>query len=145
MLPVTQGNLNRLLASITFAEYQGLNITSPFLGKEGISISFDTDANLAIPAMTGVVNSPEPYQLVTMEVHLLRSQAFAAQYKAQIESLTLVGDVTVIPDTSTMPKYSFTNCAIKTVSPLKLNGTDADFTVTITGSYQVNSGLWAAA
>lgn len=145
MLPAIQGNLNRLLASVTFSEFSNLNITSPYLGKEGISISFDTDANLAIPAMTGVVNSPEPYQLVTIEVHLLRSQSFAAQYKSQIESLTLVGDLTVIPDSVVMPKYSFTNCAIKNVSPLKLNGTDADFTITLSGSYQINNQLWSAA
>jgi hypothetical protein len=145
MLPVNQGNLNRLLASVTFSDFQNLNIISTYLGKEGISINFDTDANLTIPAMTGVVQSPEPYQMVSIEIHLLRSQAFAAQYKSQIESLTLVGDLTVIPDSITMPKYSISNCAIKNVSGLKLNGTDADFTITITGSYQINSQLWAAA
>lgn len=145
MLPAVQGNLNRLLASVTFSDFQGLNITSPFLGKEGISITFDTDATLTIPAMTGVVQSPEPYKMVTVEIHLLRTQAFASQYKAQIESLSLVGDFRIIPDTKELKPYSITNGAIKSVSALRLNGTDADFTITLTGSYQINSELWAAA
>ena len=75
---VPQGTLNRLRGSVTIPSNTGLNITASYLGKDGISMSFDGAANTAIDTMTGIVQSPEPYQRVTVAIHLLKSQARGA-------------------------------------------------------------------
>lgn len=139
---VPQGVLNRLRASLTVAGDTALNVTSAYLGKEGISMSFDGPADTAIDTMVGLVQSPEPYQRCTVAVHLIKTQALANLWKAQIEQNVLLGDIVVKTDASTMNPYTVSNCAIMNVNPLKLDGTDAGWMVMISGIYYINSQLW---
>lgn len=139
---VAQGTLNRLRASIIWTSFPNLNVTASYLGKEGISMSFDGDATTTIDTMTGAVQSPEPYQRISISIHLLKSQALAAAFKAQIESSTLLGDLIMYPDAIQLPPYSLTNCAISTVNPLKFDGTDAGWILMGRAYYSINSSLW---
>ena len=52
---VVQGTLNRLRGSVVFADYPDLQVTSAYLAKEAISISFDGDTSLLIGTLTGAV------------------------------------------------------------------------------------------
>jgi len=141
--PLTnQGTLNRLLASVIIPAFPELNVTSSFLGKEGVTISFQGDITLMIPTMTGTVTSPEPYQMATVLVRLLRTQPLADAFKQQLETTALIGDITVRPDSRALSPYQFINCAISTVGDLVLNGTDAGYGVSIVGYYPVNSSLF---
>ena len=139
---VPQGVINRLRASIVFVQYTNLNITASFLGKEGISLSFEGQATTPIETMTGVVQAPEPYQRVALKAHLLKTQFLANAFKYQIETTSLIGDAVVRADSSSLTPYQLSNVAIQTVDPLKFDGTDAGWTINFSGIYYINSALW---
>ena len=139
---VSQGTLNRIIASVSWSSNNSLNVTAPFLGKDGISLTLQGAATTFIPTMTGAVTAPEPYQMVELTMHLLKTQPLAQAYKAQMETSTLLGDGTVRADTTTLGTYEIVNCAIQSISPLKFSGEDAGFIVTIGGYYLTNSNLW---
>jgi len=141
---VEQGSLNRLRASMVVSSDATLNVTAPFLGREGISLGLDGETTAFLGTLTGVVTSPEPYQLVTVRVHLVRTQNLAAQYKKLMETNSLIGDITIRPDTKSIPPYIFLNCAVEGVDELKLNGSDPGFMVRIRGAYPINSSLYDA-
>lgn len=139
---IAQGSLNRLRASMVVSSDATLNVTASFLGREGISLAIDGETTAMLPTLTGVVTSPEPYQMVTVRVHLLKTQGLAAQYKTAMETDSLIGNITVRPDSAAVPPYTFFNCAIEGVDELKMNGTDAGFVVRLRGAYPINSGLY---
>lgn len=139
---VPQGTLNRLRGSGTFAGNPQLNITASFLGKAGITMEFGEITD-PIPTMTGIIQSPTPYMMVTVTYHLLKSQNLANVFKTQIERNSNVGDMTVRTDATTLSDYPLVNCAI-TAGPqgLDLAGTSADFIVKVVGTYYINSDLF---
>jgi hypothetical protein len=139
---IAQGTLNRIRGSVTIPGFPSLNVTAPFLGKEGISLTLEGNTTTYIPTMTGAVTSPEPYQMVSCEIHLLKSQGLAALYKAQMELLATIGNYTVRPDATTLPDYSIINGAISDVRALKFDGTDAGWVTTLKGYYLINSSLF---
>jgi len=140
---VPQGILNKVRGAINFATNQALNITAPFLGRDGISMGFEGKSATKIPTMTGTVVSPEVYQLVTLTVHLLKTQALAAAFKAQIELNCAVGDLTVKGDATTLPDYVLHNAVILGNAELMFAGTNPDFTIQIQGDYNVNSSIFS--
>lgn len=139
---ISQGTLSRLRASVNITSSPELNVTAPFLGKEGISIELTGETTTYIGTMTGAVTSGEPFQIAKVEINLLKTQSLSDSYKKRIESLAQIGDFVVTPDASTLSTYVFNNGSIESVKPLKLNGEDAGFVVTLTGYYQINSTLW---
>lgn len=139
---VQMGSLNRLLGSVLFPGYPALNVTPSFLGPEGIDANPEGQATAVLPAMTGVVTSPEPYQMFRITLHLLKSQAFADVWKQQMEYTSLLGDCTVRPDSAQLSPYLFNNVSIVGVDRLAFSGRDAGFNVNLVGSYQLNSRLW---
>ena len=139
---ITQGTLNRLRGSVVYSNNATLNVTAPYLAREAISVSFDGDAGMLIPTLTGGVTSPEPYQMANITINLIKSQALANVYKTQIETNVNVGDVSVISDSATLGDYQFTNCVIRGVRDVTFDGNVAGFVVTLTGVYSVNSALW---
>lgn len=140
---VQQGTLNRLRGSVVFASNQTLNVTAPYLSREGISIAFEGDAGMLIPTLTGGVTSPEPYQIATVTINLVKSQALANVYKEQFETNVNVGDVSVIADSATLTDYELQNCVLKGIRDITFDGNQAGFVVTLQGIYQVNAALWA--
>ena len=136
------GTLNRLRATVVFANFPALNITAPYLGKAGLRLSFSGNSTVLIDAMTGVVQSPEPYLQFLLECHLLKSQAFGNIWKVQQETNTLLGSMTVRPDSRVMSPYQLDSGAILGTDGLDFSGASAEFIVRIGGSYAVNSQLW---
>jgi len=142
---ISQGTLNRLRASIQIPDFPELNVTAPYVGDEGISLSLQGDSTTYINTLTGAVTSPEPYMLAQVSLHLLKSQSLANLYKAQMEDDSRIGNVIVRPDVTTLDPYQLINCAIQSVGQLTLNGRDAGFRVTITGYYVLNGVLFNGA
>lgn len=140
---IAQGTLNRIRDSVVIPNYPALNVTAPFLGRAGIAVAFEGETTTMIGTMTGTVTSPLPYQMVTVTVSLLKTQALAASWEAQRQLSSVIGDINVIPDTSTLPTYTFNNCAIGNIRELNFAGEDASYVVTITGYYQINSALFS--
>jgi hypothetical protein len=121
-----------------------LNVTPSYLGTEGIGITPDGPIASMLPSMTGLVPSLEPYQTMRIVIHLIRAQSLAAAYKSQWETNALIGGGTVRPDviTSVLPPFLVDNVAITGLNTLNFSGRDAEFIVTCTGAYYINSALW---
>lgn len=139
---ISQGTLNRLRASVTWNDFATLNVTAPYLGEDGISFIPDGDSTTFINTLTGAVTSPEPYIMVTVEMHLLRTQALAGQYKSQMEQSSVLGSGTFRVDSSALPPFQLQNCAIQRIDTLKANGKDAGYVVRCRGYYIVNNSLY---
>jgi hypothetical protein len=140
---VAQGSLNRVRASVSWPNFPELNITAPYLGADGIRLALEGESTVFLPTMTGAVTSPQPYMMISLTTNLIKTQALADAYKAQMESNALLGDGVVRPDVSSgLSPYPVTNCAIESVRELAFNGSDAGFVVTIKGYYLVNSSLF---
>lgn len=141
---ISQGTLNRLRGSVQIPLSPQLNVTAPYLGDAGISLSLDGDTTAMLPALTGVVTSPEPYQMATVSIALLKTNGLADLYKDRIEVDSLIGDIIVSPDTTAMKDYIFTNCSIQSVREMSFAGKDAVMMVTLQGTYNINANLWDA-
>jgi hypothetical protein len=139
---VSLGTLNRLRGSVVVNAIAALNVTAPFLGKDGISLALDGNTTSYIDVMVGSVTSPEPYQRASVTINLLRTQFLAGAYKARIELNSLIGDVTVYPDSTQFPTYQFSNCSIMSVAEVRMNGTDPGYRIQLGGIYAINSALW---
>lgn len=140
MIPV--GVLNRVRASIKFTDHSELNVSASFLAKEGVELIFQGNMTDFLPAMTGAVQSPQPYMIMQVKVHLLRSQALGAQYKAQWEANTAIGDAKVYSDSSTFGDFTVLNTAITNVQDMSFAGGEPGVAITITGTYYINSEMW---
>lgn len=139
---IAQGTLNRLRGSVVYSAFPALNVTAPYLGKAGITLALEGETTEFLPTMTGVVTSQAPYQMVGLTINLLKTQGLSNLYKAQFELSSLVGDVTVRPDTTTLGVYQLYNCALESVKELAFSGEDAGFVVSVKGYYLINSAMW---
>jgi hypothetical protein len=139
---VPQGVLNRVRGSVQWPNFTQLNVTSPYLGADGISLSFEGTATTRLPTMTGQVMSPEPFQPIVLRIHLLRTQGLASQYEQQRQVNSLLGNGVVRTDSSSLPPYNIFNCSIDNVAELGFAGRDAGYIVTIGGYIQTNSSLF---
>lgn len=140
---IDQGTLNRLRGSVVWDSYPNLNVTSPYLNKEGIRLALDGEATLFLPTISGAVTSPEPYQMVTLTINVLKTNGLAALYQAQMQLSTKLGIGSIITDTSSLPNFELQNCAIEGVRELSFAGEDAGFAVIIRGYWVINNNLWS--
>ena len=140
MIPV--GVLNRVRASIKFTDHSELNVSASYLAKEGVELVFQGNMTDFLPAMTGAVQSPQPYMIMQAKVHLLRSQALGAQYKTQWEANTAIGDAKIYSDSSTFGDFEVMNTAITNVQDMSFAGGEPGVAITITGTYYINSEMW---
>lgn len=139
---VPQGQLNKIQASASVIDLPDLNVSASFLAAEGISLAFEGEASGYIGTMTGAVPSPNPYQMATAMLHILKTNGIAELWKEQQEDSTSIGDVSIVGDSTTLSDYYLTNCTIKGVGDLPFNGTTPAFVVTIVGTYIINSSLF---
>jgi hypothetical protein len=139
---IAQGTLNRLRGSVVWTGFPTLNVTAPYLNKEGIRLALDGEATVFLPSITGAVISPEPYQMITLTMNILKSNGLAALYQAQMQASTPLGNGTVITDTTSLPVFPIINCAIEGVRELSFAGEDAGFAVIVRGYWIVNNNLW---
>jgi hypothetical protein len=160
---IAQGYLNKLRASLSLTNFTNLNVTAPFLNREGIRLAIEGQATDFLPTLTGAVGSPNPFMMCSVTVNLLKTQSIANAYKLQMESSTLLGPGTVRPDignsTTTflqanpllaqgglpaagLSPYELTNLAIVSVAEQSYSGEDAGWRITLRGFYQINSSLY---
>jgi len=121
-----------------------LNVTAPYLDKEGINLRKEGEATTQHGTMTGIVQSPEPYMPVSVVIALLKTQFLSESYKSQMELSTILGPGTVYPDVSTgLTPYQLYNMAIMGVGELLFNGTTPIWGVTVRGYWVINSSLFS--
>lgn len=140
---IDQGILNRIRGNVTWNNFSQLNVTAPFLDKDGINLRLEGGSSAQHGTMTGIVQSPEPYMPISLVIALLKTQSLSDLYKAQMENNSVIGAGTVFPDVSTgLSQYNLLNMAIETVGELMFNGTTPIFAVTCRGYYVVNNSLF---
>ena len=139
-----QGTVNKLIASIVWNNFPTLNVTPSFLAPEMIDITPEGPITTMLPSATGLVTSPEPYQVMRIVIHLIRAQSIANAFKSQWELSSLLGDCTIRPDvlSSVLNPFIIGNVAITGLNTLNFSGRDPGFVVTCTGAYNINSSLW---
>jgi hypothetical protein len=140
---IDQGVLNRLRASVVFTNYPAMNVISANLGKEAIRLALEGNATSYLPVMTGAVPSPEPYQICTLTLNLVKSQPISNTYKTQFETTTLIGPAAVRPDAVSLGIYVLSNMVLDNVREMSYSGEDPVYVVTLKGTYQVNAGFFA--
>lgn len=140
---VEQGTLNRVRGSVNWANFPELNVTAPYLGAEGIGLALEGGSTVYLPTMTGAVTSREPYMMIGLTMHLLKTQLLADAYKSRIELNALLGAGTVRPDVqSGLQPFDIVNCAIEGVRELRFSGRDAEFVVAVRGYWITNNDLF---
>lgn len=139
---IPQGSLNRLIGSLSFPGNPSFNITPEFLGTEALSINPGGPVTTMLGTLTGAVNSPEPFMMVGILIHLVRSQPLANEYKKKIQTNSFLGEGVFRPDTTTMDPFDFTNCNVTELRPMAITGRDAGFMISISGVWYINSSLW---
>lgn len=140
-----QGMLNRLRGSIIIPSNSALNVTSDFLTPEGIEIQPEGNVTDLLDTMTGRVGSQAAKQNINIVINLVRSQSLATAYYNQILKNTALGEVSIISDSSAMPRRTIRNCYIMSRPEEALNGTQVRWNVTLAGYEVVNGDLWEAA
>ena len=136
------GVLNRLRASVVFADFPELNVTSNFLTTEGIRLALEGNATDLLPAMVSLVSSPAPYLSASVTMSIVRSSALANLFKLQFEDTTLMGVVTIWPDTDVIPVFTINNVALESIREMAFAGMEAAMVVTARGYYNVNTGFF---
>lgn len=139
---INPGVLNRVRASVKFNDHPELNVSASYLAKEGVELSFQGNLTDFLPAMTGAVQSPQPYMIMQARVHLLRSQSLAKQYKSQWELNSAIGNAKVYSDSTVFGDFELLNTAITSVQDMTFAGGDPGVVLTITGTYYINSEMW---
>jgi hypothetical protein len=139
---IQQGSLNRLLASVVYADFPQLNVTCPFLGRDAISIAFEGETSQLIGTLTGAVTSPEPYVFATVTMHILRTQFLGDAYKTQIETDTTMGSVNIIPDTVTLEPFQLDTCVLQSLQEIAFDGNQAGLIIKLRGVYRINSNAF---
>ena len=137
-----QGTLNRIRASVEFALFPQLNITSSFLAKAGISMRLTGESVEYLPTMTGAVTSPNAYLMIEAECHIVKSTALSDAFKIQMELQSTLGNCTITPDTAALGVYQILNSSISSIPDVNFAGESPDYTVIIRGYYLVNSTLF---
>lgn len=139
---VPQGFLNRVRGAISVTDTPALNVSAPYLAKDGISLRPDGPATDIIPTMTGTVGSQAPYQQITLTVHLLKTQGLGESYRQRYLTDTSLGELVVTPDATTFGNITLLNCYLVNFNELAFSGMDPAFVVTISGYMVTNDNMW---
>lgn len=139
---VPQGFLNRVRGALSVTDTPALNVSAPYLAKDGISLRPDGPATDIIPTMTGTVGSQAPYQQVTLTVHLLKTQGLGESYRQRFLTDTSQGEIVVTPDSTTFGNITLLNCYLVNFNELAFSGMDPAFVVTISGYMNTNDNMW---
>ena len=148
--PRPQGNLNRIRASVQIGNPNSqLSVISDQLGREGIRLSFDDMATDLLATMSGMVSSPRPYQGCTLTMYIVKSMPIANLYKNQFLQSTLIGTVTVFPDTSdasnasaVLDTFILNNMALENIAEMSFAGDAPTLQISMKGYYNVNQGFF---
>jgi hypothetical protein len=139
---ISPGTLNLLLTSVSIPGFPALNLTPSVMGKAMARLTLEGEMTRHLPVAVGVVTSPQIYMIATLSVDINKAMNVAALFKAQWESGTVLGPVTVRTDSSTLPAFDLSQVGIVNGDGMDFNGDKPDITVMLRGQYPINSSLW---
>lgn len=137
-----QGVLNRLATTLSFPNSPNLRVIPAYLAEGSIQISWDGPATQRYRMLTGIVQSPVPYQVALLRVHLNKANGLAQLWENKRVRNSLLGEGFLYTDAPAgLSPYTLTNCAIENVDGLDFSGTNPVYTVSIYGTYYINASL----
>jgi hypothetical protein len=137
------GPLNRLRASVRFANFSALNVTAPFLTRAGIRLALSGDGVQHLQQMIGTVPSEEPYVMVDITVNLVKTLPLVGAFQTQQQLDSFLGPCTVRPDTITgLQQYNFFNVTIMNPREQDYSGQDAGYPLLLRGYWPINSAMY---
>jgi hypothetical protein len=139
-----QGNLNKVSTHLVVASFPALSVNASFMGKSMVKVTLDSPFVQQIPTATGIVNSPEPYVMGHMTVALLRSQTLANLWITQAQTQATLGTVQIFSDSTVFDSLTVLNCSITDFDPGAYDGSDPVVSMTISGTFPVNSTMWGS-
>jgi len=142
---VNQGVLNLARASVSWANFPNLNVTAPYLNRAGITLAKQGTGTIQLPTLTGAVQSPQPYMLVSVTINLLKTQPISALYQDQFEDTTILGNSVVRPDVNAgqgLDPYALYNSALDTVREQSYAGGEAGWAVSYHAYWIINNAMF---
>lgn len=139
---ITQGNLNRVRVHIVVPSFPTLNIASSYMGPSFASVSFEGPFVEQIATATGIINSPEPYVMMNVNVGIIRTQPLAAAWLTQLQATGVLGNVVVHSDTSAFPAITSGNTSVREYDPGAFDGKEGVLRLTLRGVFYPNNNLW---
>jgi prepilin-type processing-associated H-X9-DG protein len=139
---IIPGQLNRLRANVTFSQHPELQIISNYLTEAGISMTLEGEATNLLPAMMSLIASPAPYMRSTVTIALIRSIPMATTFKNLLETDTVLGQMSIFPDTDQLQSFLIWNAALESVRELAMAGREASMVVTCVGYYMTNTAYY---
>lgn len=134
--------LNRVRASVGIELNNTLDVSASYLGTEGISVTFNGNVTTQLNGLVSTVNSEEPYVPAQVRISMLKSLALSNSWMEQVQKSPTLGQVTIKSDTAEFKDLIFYNCAIMSVGDVAMNGTQAEFVITINGFWPVGGDLF---
>ena len=139
---IPQGTVNKLRGSISFPDFPAINITSPYLGTEMIKVTFSGETTTIIQTATGIITSPEPYMLVEISAHVLRTNGLAGAITNQLKASSTVNTAVVRSDVSTESDVTVLNASITGLGEVHMDGKNPAQMITFKGYWPINSNLF---
>ena len=140
---IALGVVNRLVTSMTFEDHAELDLTASYMSREMIRFARNGNATTYIPAATGAVPSPEPYQIVTLSIGLLKTQSLSSRYEAQLRANSFLGNATVRPDVSEgIGAFDLSQVSIENIGELTFDGQNAVYPLILIAQIDINNDLW---
>lgn len=137
------GTLNRLRTSLVVSGYPALAVTASYQSKKQIHVTLDENPfALGIETATGIIVSPEPYVMGTVNIGLLRTTGLASAWLAQSKSTAAIGDIEIHSDTSAFPALTIHDAYIQHLDPGPYDGTNPECPLVLKGVFYVNNSLW---
>ena len=134
--------LNRVRANVSIPDNANLNVTASYLGADGISVTFQGAIATQLMGLTSTINSEEPYVPTQVRISLVKSLALTGQWMTQIQNAPTLGTLTIQSDTAEFPAITLYNTVITNIADVSMAGKQAEFVITISGSWSVSNDLW---
>lgn len=138
------GNVNKAQVAIRFPNFPLLNITADQLGENMVSIGTQGEITSMLPTATGIVASPNPYLARTITFSIIKTSPLCQQMIDTIQSDSLLGDIEVTTDSSTLNKQTLHNGFVQSYDTMNYNGKDAAIGFTIMAYELINNSMFGS-
>lgn len=140
----SSGLLNRALTQVVFSDYPALNASIDNMSSGFMHVTFEGAPTLQIGTGTSIVNSPNPYVMGSLQLNILRTQALATTWLRQMQSNSVLGNLTGYPDAAPFDPITLENSSITAFDPGAWDGQNPTVAITITGLFFTNNDMWAS-
>ena len=141
---IVLGNLNKAIVAIRFSQFPQLNITADALDEGMLSVSTQGEITSMLPTATGMIGSPNPYIAHAISFKVVKTNPLAQQLKNQIRLSSILGDLEITADASTLDRETYFNSFVQTYDTWTYNGKEPAIGFTIMCYEAINNSMYGA-